>query len=236
MQENPENILVVIPARGGSKGIKLKNLKQLLGVSLVGRAIDCAFEIAKKSNVLLSTDHHLILEEAKKHGLSQQYVRPENLSGDFIGDVDVLLDAIHYMENNSSIDFNTVIMLQPTSPLRRTSDIKNALALYFSKSYDAVWSVSECDSKHHPRKILEISQNNNLQYYHEEGNKIIARQQLTKKYVRNGAFYIININKLIDKKSLLLENTYPFITTNINVSIDTEWDLELCEYIMKNNK
>ena len=63
MQENPENILVVIPARGGSKGIKLKNLKQLLGVSLVGRAIDCAFEIAKKSNVLLSTDHHLILEE-----------------------------------------------------------------------------------------------------------------------------------------------------------------------------
>ena len=229
------NVLTVIPARGGSKGIKLKNLKVLQGVSLVGRAVKCSLQTNTERNIILSSDHPKIIEEGKKFGVFSDYIRPEHLSGDLIGDVDVLLDALKFAENNSSQKYDAVMMLQPTSPLRKETDIRDALNIFQNNDFDAIWSASEIDSKYHPRKILNLNESSELKYYHAEGRNIIARQQLSLKYIRNGAFYIINRDKLLETKSLMQEKTFGFSTDSPNISIDTEWDLKLAEFYLQNS-
>jgi len=228
-------ILAVCPARGGSKGIPLKNLAPFLGIPLVARVGQLIEEIPIIDRAVVSTDHPEIADIAKKSGLDAPFLRPPDLSGDRISDAPVLIHALKEMERRDAVRYDIVVMLQPTSPLRRPEHVIRAIEMLVNEQWDAVWTVSETDSKSHPLKQLTID-SGRIDYYDKAGNKIIARQQLTPVYHRNGVAYVMTRNCLTKGRSIMGTRTGALILDEHLVSIDTMWDLELAEYIYAKNQ
>ncbi len=230
-----KRILAVVPARGGSKGIPLKNLQTVQGVPLVGLAANCARAVPLIDRTVVSTDHERIAEVAKQYGIDAPFRRPPDLSGDRIGDVDVLIHALQATEADDGTRYDIVVMLQPTSPLRRPEHVKATISRCVDESFDAVWTVSKTDSKAHPLKQLTV-RGGELQFYDSAGTAIIARQQLEPVYHRNGVAYALTRECLLQQRSLTGERTGAIILDGHNISIDTTWDIALVEFILAGAK
>jgi len=228
-----KNVLAVVPARGGSKGIPLKNLRPVLGVPLVARAGQIAMALPVIDRAVVSTDHEEIASVAEGAGLAAPFRRPENLSGDRIGDRDVLAHALLEMERLDGVRYGIVVMLQPTSPLRRAADVLGAIMMLDREGWDAVWTVSETDSKGHPLKQLVLGADGAMDYYDQRGAAIIARQQLQPVYHRNGVAYAVTRDCLVNQKSIKGKRTGALVIDGHHVSIDTEWDIEQVEFTMR---
>jgi CMP-N,N'-diacetyllegionaminic acid synthase len=225
-------VLAVCPARGGSKGIPLKNLKPFDGVPLVATVGHLIGEIPAIDRAVVSTDHEEIARVAETSGLAAPFTRPEDLSGDRIGDLEVLTNALQEMERIDGVTYDVVVMLQPTSPLRRASHVTDCLEMLVRGGWDAVWTVSPTDSKEHPWKQLTVDGDSGaMDYYDHRGGEIIARQQLTPVYHRNGAAYAITRSCLLDQQSIKGARTGALVISEPMISIDTLWDLELAEYL-----
>jgi len=227
---NGHRILVVCPARGGSKGIPLKNLQMFHGVPLVARVGHLVKEIVAIDRAIVSTDHEEIARIAQESGLDAPFYRPESLSGDRISDLQVLSHALVEIERLDQVNYDIVVMLQPTSPLRQTEHVLDTIKMLINGDWDAVWTVSETDSKNHPLKQLTVT-NDQLDYYDQAGKQIIARQQLVPVYHRNGVAYAIRRSCLLGQQSIKGERTGALVLYENMISIDTHWDLELAEFI-----
>jgi len=225
-----QRILVVCPARGGSKGIPLKNLQPFNGIPLVARVGHMVADFPEIDRAVVSTDSEEIARVAKESGLDVPFYRPEDLSGDQISDLEVLSHALIETERLDKVHYDIVVMLQPTSPLRRTEHVQGTIDMLIDGDWDAVWTVSETDSKNHPLKQLTVDEGR-LDYYDQSGKQIIARQQLVPVYHRNGVAYAIKRSCLLDQQSIKGERTGALVLEGDMVSIDTYWDLELAEYI-----
>lgn len=225
------SVLAVVPARGGSKGIKLKNLREVGGRPLVGRAGDIAGAVPEIDRAVVSTDHDEIARVAEAAGLAAPFRRPEAISGDRIGDFEVLLQALEFMESHDGRRYDIVVMLQPTSPLRTPEMVSGTIRMLVDGAWDSVWTVSETDSKGHPLKQLTIV-DGAMDYYDPNGAKIIARQQLVPVYHRNGIAYAITRECLVSQRSIKGQKAGAYVIEGDHVSIDTEWDLELVEFIL----
>ena len=193
------SILAVIPARGGSKGIKLKNLKKVGNLSLVAHSIKFLKQFNNIKRIFVSTDHDKIINESKKFGINVPFKRPKNISGDFIGDAEVLLHALSGCEKFYSEQYDTVLMIQPTSPFRTKKSIDLVLEKIKKSNFDAVWTISKIDTKFHPKKILKLEKKKII-FFDKLGEKIYARQQLGDLYFRNGFGYAIKSSFLKKKK------------------------------------
>jgi len=226
-------VLAVVPARGGSKGIKLKNLTEVGGVPLVARAGHIASQVAEIDRAIVSTDHSEIAEVARQSGLGVPFMRPQSLSGDRVADWDVLHHALVEMERIDGQTYDIIVMLQPTSPSRTPDDVRRTLACLVEGEFDAVWTVSETDSKGHPLKQLTISADGKLDYYDPRGAHIIARQQLTPVYHRNGIAYAISRDCLMSLSSIKGKKTGAVVIDRAVANIDTILDLEIAELLMK---
>ena len=227
---NSQRILAVCPARGGSKGIPLKNLVPFLGVPLVAKVGEVVAEIPMIDRSVVSTDHPEIAEIAKKFGLDAPFFRPPELSGDRISDVQVLTHALQKMEHIDKVLYDIVVMLQPTSPLRRSAHVIQASEKLVNEQWDAVWTLSETDSKEHPLKQLTVD-SGGVNYYDNAGSQIIARQQLTPVYHRNGVAYVMTRACLLEDGTIMGKRTGALVLDETLVSIDTTWDLKLAEFI-----
>lgn len=224
-------VLAVVPARGGSKGIPLKNLREVAGRSLIAHVGSVIRDVPEIDRAVVSTDHPAIAQEAEKAGIAAPFMRPESISGDYVGDVDVLSHALLATENTDGKTYDIVVMLQPTSPLRKASEVSATIRMLVEGGWDSVWTVSPTDSKAHPLKQLIVS-DGALQYYDPSGAQIVARQQMQPVYHRNGVAYAITRSCLIDQQSLKGNRTGAFVVDGHHVSIDTEWDLELVEHLL----
>ena len=225
-----QRILVVCPARGGSKGIPLKNLQPFLGIPLVARVGHLIADIPGIDRAIVSTDSEAIAKVADASGLDVPFYRPEELSGDRISDLEVLSHALVESESLDGVQYDIIVMLQPTSPLRLAVHVQDTIDMLIDGDWDAVWTVSETDSKNHPLKQLTVK-DGRLDYYDQDGKKIIARQQLVPVYHRNGVAYAIKRSCLLDQKSIKGERTGALLLSENMVSIDTYWDFELAEFI-----
>jgi len=223
-------ILAVCPARGGSKGIPLKNLKPFLGVPLVARVGHLVREVPMIDRAVVSTDHPEIARVASEAGLDAPFLRPEEISGDRVSDAPVLRHALLEVERIDGVTYDIVVMLQPTSPLRRAQHVTDTIQMLVEGGWDAVWTVSETDSKEHPLKQLSVEEGR-LDYYDPRGAEIVARQQLRPVYHRNGVAYAMTRRCLIEGGSIKGERTGALVIEGQMVSIDTLWDLELAELI-----
>ena len=228
---NDLKILAVIPARGGSKGVHLKNLRKVNGIPIVEMASKLASNIKFIDRVIVSTDHERIAESAIKGGADAPFFRPKKLSGDKVSDIEVLTHALLEMEKIDNQIYDIVLMLQPTSPMREEKHVTEIIKMLTSENYDAVWTVSETDSKSHPLKQLVVK-NNKLRYYDDRGIDIIASQQLNPVYHRNGIAYAITRRCLLEQKSIMGYKTGALICEGVSVNIDTEWDFFLAEQVL----
>ena len=226
-------ILAVVPARGGSTGIKLKNLRTVGGVPLVVLAARIALETPFIDRAVLSTDHPEIAEAGKAAGLAVPFMRPEELSGPRVADWDVLVHALTEMERQDGVRYDIVVMLQPTSPGRRVEHVRSTVETLVKGGHDAVWTVSETDSKAHPLKQLTIDPQGGLDYYDPRGAAIIARQQLAPVYHRNGIAYAMTRQCLLEQKSIKGARTGAVLIEDRLVNIDTEFDLTLANFLAK---
>ncbi len=225
-------ILAVVPARGGSKGVKLKNLRPVGGVPLVALAGKVAEQCDFIDRAVVSTDHDEIARVAEGAGLLAPFRRPEALSGDRIGDWDVLTHALQEMETRDGVTYDVVLMLQPTSPSRKPEHVRDCLVKLVAGGFDSVWTVSETDSKGHPLKQFVIGDSDAMEYYDPAGAHIIARQQLKPVYHRNGIAYAITRQCLVEQKSIKGARCGALVIEGPVINIDTEYDLALADFLI----
>jgi CMP-N-acetylneuraminic acid synthetase len=227
-----KRILVIVPARGGSKGIKLKNIRSLNGVplvALVGRVIQ---QLDYIDRAVVSTDHPEVARIAKESGLDVPFMRPESISGDIVSDWEVLHHALMATEEDDGKTYDIIIMLQPTSPFREPEHVTATVKKLIEGNFDSVWTISETDSKSHPSKQL-ILNGEIVEYYDpENGPKIVARQQLSPVYHVNGLAYAFNRECLLNQKTRKGKKTSAVIIKETVVNIDTEYDFILAEFIL----
>lgn len=219
-----KRILAVVPARGGSKGIKLKNLAHFSGKPLIVWAAEFANSLEYIDRYIGSTDHPEISRLAIKHGLPCPFVRPQDLSGDRVSDVDVLIHALQTMETMDDTRYDLVVMLQPTSPLRYPSDIKQLLDLLIETGADSALTVSLTDLKFHPLKQLTLD-DGRVEYFDPAGANIIARQQLRSTYHRNGVGYAVTRECLLEQSAVIGADCRALIIDRPVLNIDTPSDL-----------
>lgn len=228
---NKQRILAVVPARGGSKGIPLKNLHPILGRPMISYVGDIVHALPCIDRAVVSTDHEEIARVAEAAGIAAPFRRPVEISGDRIADKDVLVNALQTMEKIDKCMYDIVLMLQPTSPLRRPEHVQQTLDMLRDGPWDAVWTLSETDSKNHPLKQLTVRAGK-LDFYDPDGKKIVARQQLKPVYHRNGIAYAVKRRCLLEYDNIMGGCTGGLVLEGDFISIDTEWDVALVEFIL----
>jgi CMP-N,N'-diacetyllegionaminic acid synthase len=223
---------VIIPARGGSKGIPRKNIRLLNGKPLIAYTIEVAKEITPIDHIIVSTDSEEIKCVAENLGLSIPFLRPAPLASDEATSYDVIMHAINYLEK-SGFAPNPIILLQPTSPFRNANHIKEALSL-FTDDIDMVVSVTETKSNPY-YTLFEENQDGFLQKS-KEGN-YTRRQDCPKVWEYNGAIYVINLNSLKSGSMSDFKKVKKYkMTEETSLDIDTELDWIIAETIIKGDK
>jgi CMP-N,N'-diacetyllegionaminic acid synthase len=230
---NGRSVLAVVPARGGSKGVPLKNVHPLRGKPLIVHTADLVRRSDWIDRAVVSTDHPAIAKVAVDAGLEAPFLRPEELSGDRVGDLEVLVHALNEMERLAAIRFDVVLMLQPTSPLRTAEDVRRTAALLVDEGWDAAWTVSPTPLKYHPLKQLQLDESGRLTLADARGRNVVARQQLMPVYHRNGAAYAFSRRCLLELSTILPERCGGIVLEGAFVSIDTVGDFVEVENIMK---
>ncbi len=226
-------VLVVVPARGGSKGVRLKNIHPLCGIPLIAHVGALVRELGYFDRAVVSTDHPVIAETARASGLDVPFVRPAELSGDLISDYQVLSHALAELERLDGARYDVVTMLQPTSPLRRPSHVTATVMKLIDEGWDAVWTVSRTDLKYHPLKQLKVGPDGAMDYYSAEGGAIIARQQLEQIYYRNGAAYAFTRDCLLEQQTIKGKRSAAVVIDEPMVSIDTLEDFDKVEHLLR---
>lgn len=228
-----KSILVVVPARGGSKRIPKKNLKKIHDKSLIQIVAECISKTKLIDEAVISSDDEDILNEAQKYGLNNYFKRPKNISGDNIGDIPVLQNALKNAEKYNKKIFDIIVMLQPTSPLRKPIDIEKLIKEIIKKGLDSVWTVHKVEKKFHPDKQLKISSDGSLKYFTKKGKTIITNQELTDSYMKNGIGYAITREFLLTKGKLLGKKSGFILHEGPIVNIDELDDLKRAFTILK---
>lgn len=222
--------IAIITARSGSKGLKDKNIKKLNGVPLLAYSIQAAYESRLFEEIMVSTDSQQYARTAKQYGASVPFLRSEEQSGDSAGSWDVVKEVLNrYFEKG--ICFETVCLLQPTSPMRKAEDIINGYHLYQEKSADAVTAVCEMD--HSPLWSMVLPEDLSLVEFRKKQTSIGVRQKLDTYYRINGALYIRKLEYNDSSIDILEKKEYAYIMNrNRSVDIDVQEDFEFAEYLM----
>lgn len=221
-------MLVVIPARGGSKRVPGKNIKELGGKPLIQYTIDAAREIFEDKDIIVSTDSLEIKEVVSNLGLQVPFIRPDYLSSDEAGTYEVLLHAVEYTENKGYYP-EIIVLLQATSPFRSSKHIQEAIKLFHSE-LDMVVSVKETSAN--PYYLLK--EENKLGYL--ENSKIawpLTKSQLPKVWELNGAIYVINVQSLKNGSIKDFKKVKKYVMDDLSsIDIDTELDWLVAETII----
>lgn len=226
--------LVIIPARGGSKGIPRKNIKPLLGRPLVCYAIDTARAVAPDSMIILSTDDNEIARTAEREsGLEVKYMRPAHLATDTAGSREVMLDAMDWADSEG-LEYDCVLLLQPTSPLRSTADVENTLRAY-TPECDMAVSVREAAAN----PYYDCYETDSAGYLRvSKGDGLITRRQdAPEAWQMNGAVYAINPESLRKWPLGAFKKRIPVaMPRERSVDLDTPLDWIIAETIMSHGQ
>lgn len=225
-------MLVVIPARGGSKGIPGKNIKELGGKPLIQYTIEAAQKVASNSQIIISTDSEEIKSFVESLGLGVPFLRPSELATDTSGTQEVLIHALDWYERNNPLP-DKLLLLQPTSPFRNAIHINEALNLY-EASLDMVVSVKETSSN--PYYVLREDDENGFLVKSKDGN-FQRRQDCPKVWELNGAIYIINVKSLKSQNINEFRRVKKYIMDEFSShDIDSQLDWFIAESILKVGK
>ena len=222
-------ILGLIPARGGSKGIPRKNLVELSRKPLISYTIQAAKNSRYIDDVFVSTEDKEIATLSRSFGV-EIIDRPKTLAGDNIPSLRVIEHAIDYLAKKGFL-YDVIVLLQPTSPLRNSHHIDEALSLFFKSHFDSV--VSVCQSHY----LLWKRVDHRLLPVNHSVKKRVRRQDMPREFFENGAIYITTCKLILRDKKILGGRIGLYIMDKkCSVDIDDKFDLWLCEKIMADNK
>lgn len=222
-------LCAIVPARGGSKGIPRKNLYELSGVSLVERAVNLARRCSSVDRVLVSTDDEETTALAKRLNAATPNPRPATLASDAARTIDVIRDLVSEGVIGSD---DCILLLQPTTPLRTSSDVHAAVALFQNnwEEADAIVSVCAVDGPH-PYKAQVIRDGYLAALMGRDA--AVPRQSLPAAYLANGAIYLAKIKTLLDEDTFLPQRSLPYVMSSIaSINLDVPLDLMLLEAVV----
>lgn len=225
-------ILGIIPARGGSKGIKKKNIKLLEDKPLIGYTIDAVNDSKLLNKTILTSDDDEIIKVAEVLGLEVPFKRPSNLATDQSPTIDTVIHAIEYYKTQN-ITFDAICLLQVTNPFRTGKFIDDAIRKFIDSNTDSLVSVLEVPHEYNPHWTFEENDKSHLKISTGELEIISRRQNLPKSYHRDGSIYIVMTDVVINQKSLY-GNTISYIESDKkkHVNIDTMEDWKKAEGIL----
>lgn len=228
-----KRILAVIPARGGSKGIPKKNLKIVQGKKLIEYTLDAVIASKYVDHIFVSTDDREIAEVAASNGINVPELRPAHLATDKSKTIDTIIHTLEYLDTNKNEQFDYVILLQPTQPLRTDRHIDESIELIIDKNWDSLIGVSPV--KDHPSLIRSIS--NEIVEPLIQQTSTIRRQDFKAYFKVNGAIYINKIDDDFNLNTSLNDNKYAYIMSDYeDIDIDEVKDLELFDFTLTNSK
>ncbi|WP_333871700.1 acylneuraminate cytidylyltransferase family protein [Desulforamulus putei] len=220
--------LAIIPARGGSKGIPRKNLRLLAGKPLLAWTVEEAKKSQYIDRLILSSEDAEIIALAKSLGCDVPFIRPAQLARDETPGIEPVLHALQVLPEK----YDYVVLLQPTSPLRRAKDIDECIALCMNQGACACVSVTE--PAHHPYWMYELLPNGFLKPFMPKDKVPFRRQELQPVYALNGAVYVACCDWLQEKRTFLAEETVAFVMPpERSLDVDTELDLQICEFFLR---
>lgn len=224
-------ILCVIPARGGSKGLPGKNIKELLGKPLIAYTIAHAKQSKFIDRVIISTDSLEIADISKQYGAEVPFKRPEELASDDSSTIDVLIHAIDWMENKEKYGFDILVLLHVTAPLRSVEDIDNCIKMLIEQGADNVFSVTKAHRNPY-FNMVEVHANGSVKLV-KEGN-FATRQLAPKVFDMNASIYVWWKEILKEKKSDLLEGSRIYeMPIERSIDIDSYIDFEIVEMLLQ---
>ena len=223
--------LVVIPSRGGSKGVPGKNIKLLNKKPLIHYTIEAARKVFEDRYIYVSTDSTEIKSITEQTGLTVPFLRPEYLATDTANTRDVLLHALEQFTLKNKKKPDVIILLQPTSPFRSATHISEALALY-KANLDMVVSVKETNAN--PYYVL-FEEDDDKFLKKSKQSRALRRQDVPKVWELNGAVYIINPKSIQKKPIGEFESVVKYEMDELSShDIDTKLDFKVAELILKN--
>ena len=224
------NVLGIITARGGSKSVPGKNIRMVAGRPLIAWTIGVAKSSVNLSNLVVSTDDTEIARTALDWGAEVPFIRPDELAGDESPHIPVILHATTWMEVHSNLNFEYILLLQPTSPLRVVEDIDKSVQLALDNDADSVISV--CESPWHPFLAKRIV-SGKLEDFADPPAGYLQRQKLPPCFFANGAIYLIRKEVLIETHSLYTDQSNAYVMPpERSLDVDTFWDLHLADLIL----
>ena len=225
-------ILCTICARGGSKGVKNKNIKHINSKPLIAYTI----EQAKKSNlfehIVISTDSHAIASVAKEYGAEVFFKRDADMASDTAGKLDVIRDAFVKSEEHYNTKFDYLIDLDATAPLRNVDDILNSFKQLQENNNDNI--ITAMPSRRSPYfNLVEVDAKGKVALSKKLSNKVVRRQDAPASYDMNASIYIWKRDIILNENSIFLENTGLYVMPEErSIDIDTELDYKFVEFLM----
>lgn len=232
-----KRILGVIPARGGSKGLPGKNIRPLNGKPLIAWTVQAALKSKYLDETIVSTDSPKIAAVARKWGAAAPFLRPKELSTDKAKSIDVLVHALGFLKAQGE-EYDYIIMLEPTSPLREASDIDRSIEMLINNKVGAVSivGVSQVEAAH-PAFDVVVNRRGLIAPYLGDFKKAGRRQDLSVLYFFEGTVYVSSVPELLKRKSFYHDKTLPYIVPRWkSLEIDDLLDLLCAETILKNLK
>ena len=228
-----KTILAVIPARGGSKRLPRKNIMLLNNKPLLAYSIEAGVGSKYVDEVMVSTDDEEIAIIAQKFGASVPFLRPPGLASDEASSEIVACHALEYYQGEKGRNFDYLVLLQPTSPLRTAKHVDEAFEMLIKKKADGVISV--CKSEHSPLWANVLPEDFSMDGFISSSSLQLRSQDLPQYYRLNGAIYICDVNRFLKERDFFLSSkVFAYqMEQSCSVDIDTQIDFHLCRVLMK---
>ncbi len=226
-----KKIIGIIPARGGSKGLPGKNIKNLAGKPLIAWSIEQAKKSKLIDKLIVNTDSKEIAKIVQKYGAEVPFLRPKELARDKSSIYDAIFHSLDWFKKNGS-NFDIVVLLEPTSPLRRENDIDNAIKLFLKnyKQADSLVSVGEVHLEN-PSMTLKIDGKYTKPYMKTDFSR---RQELPKVYFPYGVIYLSKVKMLEKYRKFYQKRTIPYLIERWqNYEVDDIYDFTCIEAVLK---
>lgn len=227
------SIFALIPARGGSKSIPRKNLREVGGMSLLGRAVSVAASMDWIDAVVFSSDDPEMVREAEAAGAGLGLRRPDELATDTAAPADVWKHAWLEAERAYRRRFDLSILLEPTSPLRTPDDIEETVTAVADGGWQAAVTVSPVLAHYSPYKTLTRNEEGIIGFYVDGGAKFNIRQRIPVQYYhRNGLCYCVRREHLVERGFIIDQDAFGVVIERPIVNIDDPFELELAEWLL----
>ena len=236
MSKQQKNIIAIIFARGGSKGLKNKNLKHFCGKPLIAWAIEQAYSVKYVNRVIVSTDSKRIAKIAKNYNAEVPFLRPKNLATDKSPELYSWQHALKFLKKSEGSLPEVMVSIPTTSPLREVVDIEKSIRLYLKSKVDAVITITK--SKKNPNfNMVKLSSNGLVSLYERDNLKVYNRQDVTSIFDVTTVSYVVRPKFILKTKHLFSGKIKAIeIPYERSVDIDNLIDFQIAEFLMLNKK